>query len=169
MSFVCESEKSAVADGDDEDLVRSPSCQKSLSESKVSTLSALKRKWCEAKAGMCASAQCVNALKNMRAGKEFYFQPLLRPWSTRSNHASGIPKLRRCFRYVSVSVRLFRSEDLEKHASFLLYHLFDGELELFQSCQPLQILPLAAGSLWLCGSIAPLSTKMPSMPFFCFS
>ena len=43
----------------------------------------------------------------------------LGPWSTRSNHAFGLPKLRRCCKYVSVSVRVFRSVEL----AFLFFFL----------------------------------------------
>ena len=47
-----------------------------------------------------------------QCGKVFSYTSPLRLWSTRSNHAFGLSKLRGCFRYVSVSVRVFRSEDL---------------------------------------------------------
>ena len=90
-----------------------------------------------------------------------------RPWSTRSNHGFGLPTLRRCFRYVSVSVRVFRSEDLE-NCSFFIYHLFGEELELVRICQPL---PSCHGLLEVCGCVKvlfSLSMKMLSRPFFWF-
>ena len=74
---------------------------------------------------MRASVQCVNMLKNMRAVKCVSKLPL-RPWSTRSNHGFGLPKLRRFFKYVSVSVRVLRSENLEN--SFPLYRLMTSDI-----------------------------------------
>ena len=52
------------------------------------------------------------------------------------HHAFGLTKPRRASKYVSVSVRVFRSVDLE--ISFFLHHLLGEELELFPPCQPLQ-------------------------------
>ena len=96
---------------------------------------------CGAKTGMRASAQCVHTMINMRSARclPAPSPSPLRPWSTRSHHAFGLPKLRRCFKNVSVSVRVFRSERLGKCVCiFFLYHYMDGELELIQYCQPLQ-------------------------------
>ena len=86
-------------------------------------MSQLTRKCCRAKTGMRASAQSVNALNNMRALTCLIYTPPLRPWSTRSNHGYGLPKLRRCCTYVSVSVRVFRSGDFE-NVFFLLFPAF---------------------------------------------
>ena len=43
--------------------------------------------------------------------------------SSRSYHAFGLPKLHRCFECVSVTVRVFRSEDFKK--TLFLHHLFE--------------------------------------------
>ena len=91
-----------------------------------------------------------------------YPQHTLRPWSTRSHHAFGLPKLHRCFEYASVTVRVFRSEDLKKLSSFTIFSMTST------TSPTTPILFLAAGSLWLCGSITSLSTEMFSMPFFCY-
>ena len=100
----------------------------------MSTCLDQKTKCCGAQTGTSASAQCVNALKNMRVVRCLSTLPL-GPWRTRLNHASCLPKLRRCFRYVSVSVRVFRSEHLENVFLSSFTILLMTNLELVQSCQ----------------------------------
>ena len=60
------------------------------------------------------SAQCMRAMKHMRAVRCYYTPLRSGSGIFVQNNGLGLPKLRRCFRNVSVSVRIFRSEDLEK-------------------------------------------------------
>ena len=81
-------------------------------------LSEMKREYCGAKTGMRASEQCVKKAENMCAIRCLSAPRHSDRGGTRSNRAFGLPKLRRCFWYVSVSVRVIRSEVFGKFLPF---------------------------------------------------
>ena len=79
-------------------------------------------------------------------------------------HAFGLPMLMSS-KYVSVSVRVFRSEDSGQILPLPSYCWWAWIISTLPTAP---ILPLPVWTLWLCGSIVSLSTNIFSMPIFRF-